>query len=237
MLVMYNRYHNYAAKQLYRINENDRFSVPRKYKGTRLEATVRYFCARADDREGNERLEKDCKAYHKAFTADEAARPPFAADELTKIKEMQQIREKYPREQDRIKPEQKKKRDAAWSQIEEEAKVRASKSIEDYEASTEAAELRRCESILSDHIKAAGIKTADQEAFAEDYVAAWTKLDDDLFNTARLITCGIYVQVAIHDYLRALMGFHQFDTNFTLDPRHDLDHHKVTPGLRHQVTV
>lgn len=26
----------------------------------------------------------------------------------------------------------------------------------------------------------------------------------------------MYIQISIHDYLRALMGFHNFDTNFTL---------------------
>ena len=36
MLVMYNRYHNYAATQLRRINENGRFSVPLKYAEAKL---------------------------------------------------------------------------------------------------------------------------------------------------------------------------------------------------------
>jgi hypothetical protein len=47
----------------------------------------------------------------------------------------------------------------------------------------------------------------------------------------------MYIQVAIHDYLRALMGFHQWDTNFTLDPRLDIDHHNVSRGIGNQVTV
>ena len=52
------------------------------------------------------------------------------------------------------------------------------------------------------------------------------------------ITCGMYVNVSIHDYLRALMGFHQFDTNFTLDPRVAMaDHQNVSRGLGNQVTV
>lgn len=32
MLVMYNRYHNYVATQLRRINENGRFEVPKEYR-------------------------------------------------------------------------------------------------------------------------------------------------------------------------------------------------------------
>ena len=38
MLVMYNRYHNYAATQLRRINENGRFQVPAKFGGAKLAA-------------------------------------------------------------------------------------------------------------------------------------------------------------------------------------------------------
>ena len=41
MLVMYNRYHNYAARQLRRINENDRFSIPKRFTGERLAATAK----------------------------------------------------------------------------------------------------------------------------------------------------------------------------------------------------
>ncbi|CCF37413.1 linoleate diol synthase [Colletotrichum higginsianum] len=73
--------------------------------------------------------------------------------------------------------------------------------------------------------------------FKMAWQAAWDKQDDDLFNTARLITQGMYVNISIHDYLRTLMGFHQFDTNFTLDPRKDFDQKKTTRGLGNQVTV
>lgn len=76
-----------------------------------------------------------------------------------------------------------------------------------------------------------------QEVFGIEYEAAWNKLDDDLFNTARLITCGMYIQISIHDYLRALMEFHQFDTNFTLEPRLDIDNQTVPRRLGNQVTV
>ena len=53
MLVMYNRYHNYAATQLRRINENGRFSVPKKYNGTLLEATAKYFYENKEDEKFN----------------------------------------------------------------------------------------------------------------------------------------------------------------------------------------
>jgi hypothetical protein len=54
-------------------------------------------------------------------------------------------------------------------------------------------------------IDKAGVTQKEQKAFEVAYDAAWDKLDDDLFNTARLITCGMFIQVSIHDYLRALM--------------------------------
>lgn len=48
----------------------------------------------------------------------------------------------------------------------------------------------------------------------------------------------MYIQISIHDYLRALMGFHNYNTNFTLDPRLDMkDHKNVSRGLGNQVTV
>ena len=40
MLVMYNHYHNYAAIQLRRINENDRVNIPLKYAETQLLAVA-----------------------------------------------------------------------------------------------------------------------------------------------------------------------------------------------------
>lgn len=47
----------------------------------------------------------------------------------------------------------------------------------------------------------------------------------------------MYIQVSIHDYLRALMGFHNYNTNFTLDPRIDIKEKEVSRGIGNQVTV
>ena len=43
MLVMYNRYHNYAATQLRRINENGRFQVPAKFRAEKGAAIAQNF--------------------------------------------------------------------------------------------------------------------------------------------------------------------------------------------------
>lgn len=117
------------------------------------------------------------------------------------------------------------------------------------------------EAELQKKIDAAKPNPEKVEAFKVAYDAAWKKLDDDLFNTARLyvtdptttslfwltsvlcfsITCGMYINVSIHDYLRALMGMHQHDTTFTLDPRVAINKNgqrdAVARGIGNQVTT
>lgn len=181
MLVMYNRYHNYAAKQLYRINENGRFSVPKKYSDTKLVSLVKAFNKNLDDKALGL-----CKDYDAAWKKYQAVQPE--GDAATEFGE----------------PE-----------------VRAK-----FDECTRALEL-----LLKD------VNPDQRKKFEAGYDAAWAKLDDDLFNTARLITCGMYIQISVHDYLRALMGFHQYDTNFTLDPRSEFDQKKTSRGIGNQVTV
>ncbi|KAK1777626.1 heme peroxidase-domain-containing protein [Copromyces sp. CBS 386.78] len=176
MLVMYNRYHNYAATQLRRINENGRFRVPRKYQEAKLLAAV----------------------------------TEFVKDNFKDDMDYQQALERFKH---------------ANQAFESNGRV----STKEYEDASNALQ------VFID--KAQPVKE-EVKAFYDGHDAAWKKLDDDLFHTARLITCGIYIQVSIHDYLRALMGFHQYDTNFTLDPRVNQSKAKeVSRGLGNQVTV
>ncbi|KAL9094108.1 MAG: hypothetical protein Q9165_003523 [Trypethelium subeluteriae] len=193
MLVMYNRYHNYAAKQLHRINENSRFSVPTKYADTKLVSLAKHFYPPGPD-----------------FPLGLKSLDPTFAQQCRDYK-------------------------AAWERY-EAAKPEASPSAE-FESSKVAKKFRECEKALENLLKEWNVEENKRKDFEADYDAAWTKLDDDLFNTARLITCGMYIQISVHDYLRALMGFHQFNTNFTLDPRTDFDQRKTTRGLGNQVTV
>ncbi|KAK3389545.1 heme peroxidase-domain-containing protein [Podospora didyma] len=178
MLVMYNRYHNYAATQLRRINENGRFSVPAKFTQAKVLAAANFFVK-----------DKDSAKYKQALSAFEKANDLF----------------------------EKTKR----------------KSSPAYEAA--------CDALEAFIYRGDGAQAPSREAvaaFYKEYDAAWDKLDDDLFNTARLITCGMYIQISIHDYLRALMGFHQYDTTFTLDPRvHESAAKTTSRGLGNQVTV
>jgi hypothetical protein len=233
-LVMYNRYHNYAATQLRRINENGRFSVPDKYQGTKLEAVTRRFTGLLRV----EGLDEDCQAYNKAWKDYQAKAPPYGADVVKLATKLQQL------DQDtKLDPLTKEQRKQA---AREKAKQRDAEAMEEFQSSKEAAELEKRAKALEAHINRAkdNLKLEAFQKFDEDrrkfeagYDAAWDKLDDDLFNTARLITCGLYIQISIHDYLRALMGFHQYNTNFTLDPRIDIDHKNVSRGIGNQVTV
>lgn len=50
------------------------------------------------------------------------------------------------------------------------------------------------------------------DAALEDLAKALAKQDHDLFNTARLIVCGMYASIALGDYLRAIMNLHSVNT-------------------------
>ena len=126
MLVMYNRYHNYAATQLRRINENGRFSVPLKYAEAKLVAVAEQ-CIPAFQEVGSE-LQAYLGKYKTARKnycqgASEKTLKGYSEDDL------------------------EKKIDSAIR----DDKTR--KAVED---------------------------------FKKEWEAAWNKLDDDLFNTARL---------------------------------------------------
>jgi linoleate 8R-lipoxygenase / 9,12-octadecadienoate 8-hydroperoxide 8R-isomerase len=44
------------------------------------------------------------------------------------------------------------------------------------------------------------------------------KQDEDLFQTARLINCGYYVKIVLHNYLRAILGIDQTKSPYIIDP-------------------
>ncbi|KAI8623543.1 heme peroxidase [Xylariaceae sp. FL1651] len=79
------------------------------------------------------------------------------------------------------------------------------------------------------------------DAKPEDKARAVAKQDHDLFNTARLITGGLYVNICLHDYLRAITNTHHTKSDWTLDPRVDInkqyDGEGVPRGVGNQVSV
>ncbi|KAK7965797.1 uncharacterized protein PG986_000074 [Apiospora aurea] len=237
MLVMYNRYHNYAAQQLLRINDNGRFSVPVMYEKTKLVSLIQEHLP--DRNEYGQkapldaRVRKLCDQYETEFAKAQAARPPDAPVAL--------IYQENETEEEREEREATEKAEKAA--LDAIAKYEGSAVYKSLVALTEKLELHLEEKKLK--LKEEGAGPGDKyeefeaqcKGFEDAWEAARKKQDDDLFNTARLITCGMYIQVSVHDYLRALMGFHQFDTNFTLDPRADFDQKKTSRGLGNQVTV
>ncbi|KAB8342814.1 hypothetical protein FH972_022412 [Carpinus fangiana] len=75
----------------------------------------------------------------------------------------------------------------------------------------------------------------------EEMAKAVAKQDHDLFNVARLIVGGMYINICLHDYLRAITNTHHSDSSWTLDPRVDIDKHfdgeGVPRGIGNQVSV
>ncbi|KAG9253116.1 linoleate diol synthase, partial [Emericellopsis atlantica] len=79
------------------------------------------------------------------------------------------------------------------------------------------------------------------DASPEDQAKAKAKQDHDLFNTARLIVGGMYINICLHDYLRAATNTHHSDSDWTLDPRIEIgkqyDGEGVPRGVGNQVSV
>ncbi|KAK4694208.1 linoleate 10R-lipoxygenase, partial [Lecanoromycetidae sp. Uapishka_2] len=51
---------------------------------------------------------------------------------------------------------------------------------------------------------------------------SWAKYDEDLFQTGRLVTCGLYINITLLDYLRTIVNLNRSNTTWTLDPRAEM---------------
>ncbi|KAF2016877.1 heme peroxidase [Aaosphaeria arxii CBS 175.79] len=60
---------------------------------------------------------------------------------------------------------------------------------------------------------------SSNEAANQAYKAALAKYDNDLFQTGRLITCGLYVNIILIDYVRTILDLNRTDSNWQLNPR------------------
>ncbi|KAK2592292.1 hypothetical protein QQS21_010012 [Conoideocrella luteorostrata] len=84
----------------------------------------------------------------------------------------------------------------------------------------------------------AGLKEGDS-----GYEAAVKKRDNDLFQTGRLITCGLYVNIILNDYLRAILNLNdnKVRSDWRLDPRDAFrsvfDPDGTPRGIGNQVSV
>ncbi|KAL4777371.1 heme peroxidase [Aspergillus nidulans var. acristatus] len=82
----------------------------------------------------------------------------------------------------------------------------------------------------------------DGQEKSPDYVRALQKRDEDLFQTGRLVTCGLYVSIILNDYLRTILNLNDNPTNsdWKLDPRKNLsvfDSEGLPRGVGNQVSA
>ncbi|PYH33482.1 peroxidase/cytochrome P450 family protein [Aspergillus neoniger CBS 115656] len=67
---------------------------------------------------------------------------------------------------------------------------------------------------------------------------AWEKYDNDLFQTGRLVTCGLFINITLYDYLRTIVNLNRSNSTWCLDPRVQMEGTKSTPsGLGNQCSV
>lgn len=82
----------------------------------------------------------------------------------------------------------------------------------------------------------AGLEITDKE-----YAAAELKVDNDLFQTSRLITCGLYVNIILYDYVRTILNLNRSNSTWTLDPRENtsniLDPAGASQATGNQISV
>lgn len=72
----------------------------------------------------------------------------------------------------------------------------------------------------------------------DDKKKAWAKRDEDLFQTGRLITCGLYINITLYDYLRTIVNLNRTNSTWCLDPRAQMEKAGATPsGLGNQCSV
>ncbi|KAI9372316.1 heme peroxidase [Aspergillus egyptiacus] len=73
---------------------------------------------------------------------------------------------------------------------------------------------------------------------AQEADKAWAKYDNDLFQTGRLITCGLYINITLYDYLRTIVNLNRTNSTWCLDPRVRMGEQETTPsGLGNQCSV
>ncbi|KAL4803636.1 Psi-producing oxygenase A [Aspergillus unguis] len=67
-------------------------------------------------------------------------------------------------------------------------------------------------------INEGGRFTKPDESNATEYV----KYDNNLFQTGRLVTCGLYANIILKDYVRTILNINRTNSTWSLDPRMDM---------------
>lgn len=78
-------------------------------------------------------------------------------------------------------------------------------------------------------------KKPDETLNEEKWQQAVKKYDNDLFQTGRLITCGLYVNIILVDYVRTILDLNRTDVNWQLNPRVEIE--GVSLGTGNQVSA
>ncbi|KAF2403700.1 heme peroxidase [Trichodelitschia bisporula] len=60
--------------------------------------------------------------------------------------------------------------------------------------------------------------------------ADWKKFDETLFQTGRLITSGLYINIILLDYVRTILNLNKTNSNWALNPRADIHGVEVASG-------
>ncbi|EAU35794.1 hypothetical protein ATEG_03992 [Aspergillus terreus NIH2624] len=50
----------------------------------------------------------------------------------------------------------------------------------------------------------------------------YAKYDNNLFQTGRLVTCGLYINIILKDYVRTILNINRTNSTWSLDPRMDM---------------
>ncbi|KAL6238146.1 Psi-producing oxygenase A [Aspergillus navahoensis] len=56
----------------------------------------------------------------------------------------------------------------------------------------------------------------------ESNVKEYAKYDNNLFQTGRLVTCGLYANIILKDYVRTILNINRTDSTWSLDPRMEM---------------
>lgn len=62
----------------------------------------------------------------------------------------------------------------------------------------------------------------DNKDEVDENIKKWKQYDEDLFQTARLVTSGLYINITLVDYVRNIVNLNRCDTTWTLDPRQEM---------------
>ncbi|KAH7090215.1 heme peroxidase [Paraphoma chrysanthemicola] len=82
--------------------------------------------------------------------------------------------------------------------------------------------------------KPSGDKEKD-DAANKKWEESKVKYDNDLFQTGRLITCGLYVNIILIDYVRTILDLNRTDSNWQLNPRAEVKDLPI--GVGNQVSA